>query len=275
MIYLSKTNQNAIDFVANFLDNNWLEQNDGTCKYQNIGYSEIKNPVADFRAFFVDDQDNKCCYCCRDIVNDNRTELEHIIPRTKSEFLDFNPYYGLSNILQANVIPQNIFETTLIQLAKPPFPHHIAYQNIVASCNGRTFESSDNFTCCNRERKDDFVPPFNLMVDSIKYLQDGTIVYQPDTTKREYFDILNLNKEVLTSIRRLWFLFSKSQLSLTEVLQNNTDDNIIKEKIIRFAISNSLTAVDDLKLVETFSNTSLWNTFKDYSYFFDYYRSLN
>lgn len=270
MIYVNKTNQVAIDFVTRFIDDNWLEQNDGTFKYQNIGYAQVKNPVTIFRGFFVTEQNNKCCYCCRDIANDNTTELEHIIPRTKSEFADFQPYYAESNILYVNVVPQNTFEITRTPLGKPPFPHHIAYHNIVASCNGRTFESSENFTCCNRERKDDFVPPFNLVQNSIEYLPDGTIVYINDLANRIYFEILNLNKDILVNIRRLWFLFAQSQLTLDEILDDFADSIIVK--IVRFAIGNSSTPVDDFKLVETFSNQNIWNTFKEYSYFFEYYK---
>lgn len=272
MIYLQKTNQSAIDFVTQFIDNNWLEQNDGSYKYQNISYANIKNPVTIFRGFFVDEQSNKCCYCCREIANNSSTELEHIIPRAKSEIMNFLPYYELSNILQNNVVPQNTFESTIIQLNKPPFPHHIAYHNIVASCNGRTFESSNDFTCCNRKRKNDFVPPLNLMPDSIEYLPDGTIIYTREPQNRQYFEILNLSKDILKNIRRLWYLFSQSELTISQVLDDHFTTSI-NEKITRFAIAYSPTILEDNKLKGTFSNQSIWNIFKDYSFFFDYYKN--
>lgn len=273
MIYLDKTNHEAIDFVTTFIDANWLEQNDGTYKYQNIGYSQIKNPVIKFREFFINEQNNKCCYCCRNIVNDNSTELEHIIPRTKSMLVDFTPYYQHSNILNQNVVPQIVFESSTNELNKPPFPHHIAYHNIVASCNGRIFESSEDFTCCNRERGDEFVPPFNLMQNSIEYLPDGTIVYILDLQNRNYFEILNLNKDILINIRRLWYLFSLSDLTLSYILDGST--NTLDEKINIYAIANSQTIVEDFKLLETFSNPKIWEIFKEYSYFFDYYRNYS
>ncbi|KFE98996.1 hypothetical protein [Chryseobacterium luteum] len=272
MIYIDKTNQEAIDFVTTFIDFNWLEQNDKTYKYQNIGYPQIKNPVKRFRAFFVDEQNNKCCYCCRDIVNDNSTELEHIIPKTKSILIDFEPYYQHSNVLRQNVVPQSIFELSISKLNKPPFPHHIAYHNIVASCNGKTFESSEDFTCCNRERGDEFVPPFNLMQDAIEYLPDGTIVYMRELQNRTYFEILNLSKEILINIRRLWYLFSISQLTLEQILDEKSIITL-EEKINVHAIAHSPTLIEDFKLLETFSNPNIWNIFKEYSYFFDYYRN--
>ncbi len=270
MIVLEKINAAAINFVSDFINDNWLEQEDYIWKYQNIGYSQVKNPANVFRGFFVDDQNAKCCYCCRNIFNNTTTELEHIIPSAKSELADFKPYYDLSVILRENVIPQSVFENSDTEILSPPFPHHIAYQNIVASCNGRTFESSENFTCCNRERKDDFVPPFNVMPESIEYLLDGTIVYLNDLENREYFSILNLDKEILNKIRRLWFLFSKSELTLENVLD---DTILLKEKLVNYAIANSVTVAEDIKLLETFSNINLWDTFKEYSFFFEYYKS--
>jgi len=271
MIYLKKDNQEAIKFVTDFIYANWLEQNDGSYKYQNIGYPDIKNPIEKYKGFFINDQEDKCCYCCKDIINDRTTELEHIIPRTKSHIEDFQPYFVLSYILKNNVVPQNIFEEASTILSQPPFPHHIAYQNIVASCNGRIFETTERFTCCNRERKDDFIPPFNLMPDAIQYLPDGTIVYMKDILNRNYFETLSLDKDILTNIRRLWYLFAQSELTIDQILDEQYTASIT-EKIVRFAIANSSTAAEDTKLVETFSNQSIWNIFKDYSYFFNYYK---
>lgn len=273
MIYLSKTNQEAINFVADFLNNGFSEEEG---KYIGIGYEQIKKPVETFRGFFVSEQNKKCCYCCKTIENSHKTELEHIIPRSKNTTHEFQPYYNLSSILKTNVVPQNNFETSSIKISLPPYPHHVAYHNIVASCNGRIFESSskDNFTCCNRERKDVFVPPFNLMADSIEYLQDGTIVYKKDPTYRDYFEILNLNKTLLNQIRRLWFLFSKSILNLDDIL-NDQYTETITEKIVAFAIVNSNSLIADSKLTDTFSTSDTWKVFKQYNFFFDYYKTVN
>lgn len=273
MLYVSKTNQDAIDFVSNFLIGGY---NGAESKYIGIGYEQIKNPVNTFRGFFVSEQNEKCCYCCRSIENSRKTELEHIIPRSKNTIEEFQPYYDLSKILQDNVVPQSKFETSNIRLELPPYPHHLAYHNIVASCDGRILESSvkDNFTCCNRNRKNEFVPPFNLMESSIEYFPDGTIVYKNDPSRRDYFEILNLDKALLNQIRRLWFLFSKSTLNLADIL-NDKYTETITEKIVAFAISNSISPIDDNNLTTTFSITDTWNVFLQYYFFFDYYRNNN
>ncbi len=272
MIYLNKNNKAAQNYVTEFINKNWLAQNDGTSRYQNISYADIKNPVKLFRGFFVDEQNSKCCYCCKDIVNDNTTELEHLIPQAKSNIIEFQPYYEHSYLLQQNVVPQSVFTAATTQQDLPPFPHHIAYHNIVASCNGRTFKSSEelNFTCCNRERGDEFLPPFNLMQDSVGYIEDGTIVFFYDLENRGYFRTLNLDKDILKNIRRLWYLFSKSELTLQEILNSEMG---LEAKITIHAIGNSNTLLDDVKLLETFSNEDLWDIFCKYSYFLDYYRT--
>lgn len=280
MIYVSKTNQKAIDFVSNFLNCGFNEEEN---RYIGIGYAQIRNQVNIFRGFFVAEQQGKCCYCCRTIDNSSRTELEHIIPQSKNTIDEFQRYYDLSNILRDNVVPQSIFESATTQLATPPFPHHIAYHNIVASCDGRNFASSvsGSFTCCNRKRGNDFIPPFNLMENSIEYLPDGTIVYKNAPENRDYFEILNLDKALLNQIRRLWFLFSKSSLHLDDILNDNfanviTEEIVsITEKIVAHAIANSDFPMEDSNLTATFSTSDTWNVFKQYYYFFDYYREKN
>lgn len=275
MIYIPKTNKDAIEFVSDFIKNNWLEQIDNSYRYQNIGFSDIKNPAEIFRGFFVSEQNNKCCYCCKEIENNNLTELEHIIPRAKTSIAEFQPYYELSDILRKHVIPQNEFVMAAEKRNVPPFPHHIAYHNIVASCNGKSFDSSanDSFTCCNRQRRDEFIPPFNLMEDSICYLKDGSIVYLREPANRTFFGILNLDKTLLNQIRRLWYLFSLSSLSVDEILDVDVNSTkSLTEKIVTYAIANSNSLSYDNKLTETFSIINVWNIFKEFNYFLDYYR---
>ena len=270
MIYVSKINQEAIDFCVEFLNLGFNEEEN---RYIGISYEQIRNPVNVFRGFFVSEQNEKCCYCCRTIDNSNKTELEHIIPQSKNTIDEFELYYNLSNILRDNVVPQNNFESAIERLVTPPFPHHIAYHNIVASCDGKSFQYSNqsSFTCCNRQRGNDFIPPFNLIENSIEYFPDGTIVYTKDPTNREFLEVLNLEKPFLNQVRRLWFLFSESHLNLDDIL-NDEYTNSIEEKIVRFAIANSKSPADDSNLTDTFSNIGIWSVFKQFNYFFDYYK---
>ncbi|WP_175635064.1 HNH endonuclease [Pedobacter ghigonis] len=271
MIFLEKNNQAAIDHISQFLKANWLVSASGAYKYINIGYRDIKR--GGFRSYFVLEQNYICCYCSRKIVDDHTCELEHVIPRSVTQIVDLSKYYDLSDTLKNNVVLQSDFENAIIEKDSPPFPHHIAYHNIVASCNGRTFETSASFTCCNRERADDFVPPFNLIKDVIAYLPDGTIVYGTNPQERSYFEILNLNKKILIDIRRLWYLFSLSNLSQEKITSEEITN--LKEHIVENAISHSTTTIEDIKvLLPQFINPELWKLFKEYSYFLSYYRTL-
>ncbi len=273
MIYVRKTNQDAIQFVTDFIRHNWLEQDEhGSYRYQNISFDAIKSPARRFKAFFLDEQEQRCCYCCRKIGNSS-TELEHIIPRALNTETQFEPYYNHSNILRDNVVSQSSFSSAIAERNLPPFPHHIAYHNIVASCDGKTFMANDssNFTC-NRERKEKFIPPFNLMNDCVSYLSDGTACYNPDLPNQTYFNVLNLNKDILKQIRRLWYLFATSTLTLDNILEDR--DLSIKEKIV-LAVGNSTNTKDVSTLIGTFSNDRVWSIFKEYDFFYTYYQTLS
>jgi len=264
MIYLNKDNQDAINYVSGFLSGQWLEDNNGGYCYQNIEYNDINR--GHFKDFFVNEQDSKCCYCCREIAIDRHTELEHIVPRAVNNQVDLLPYHGLSKVLKDNVMLHQEFKASQVQLASPPFPHHTAYHNIVASCNGRTFETTTDFTCCNRKRGDDFLPPFNLMQGCINYLPDGTLVYDPPQGQT-YVDILNLNKTILKDIRKLWKLFYSNQTPLQQI-NMPFDEKQVKVMISLAVLLQTGKTHEDLKLIDNFKIQSMWDVFLKYSFFY-------
>lgn len=265
MIYLNKENQAAIDYVSSYLTGQWLEDNNGGHRYQNIEYKDINR--GQFKDFFVNEQEFKCCYCCREIAIDRHTELEHIVPRAVDTQADLLQYQQLSTILAGNVMLQEEFRTSEVELATPPFPHHTAYHNIVASCNGRTFETTTDFTCCNRKRGDDFLPPFNLMRNCINYLPDGTLVYDPPKGQ-SYVDILNLNKTVLKDIRKLWKLFSSNKTPLQQI-NMPFDENNVKNMISLAVLLQTNQTPEDLKLIDNFKIQGMWDVFLKYSFFYN------
>ncbi len=272
MISLNKSNQQAIDYVSNFISGQWLENNDGSYEYRNIGYDNINKTI--YRAFCLAEQKNVCCYCNREIDNSPQTELEHIIPRSVETEEELQLYFMYSNILSENVTLQDDFRRLALKATPPPFPHHIAYQNIVASCNGKTYDTSEEYTCCNRNRGNDFVPPINLMNNCIAYENDGTIVYLPEIQNRIYLNTLNLNKQKLKDIRRLWFLFSKSNVSIQELINANNEDDY-SELITLYIIANPLKSISDNRIADTFQTDFEWSVFIKYSYFLNYFRLNN
>lgn len=268
MLTLNKDNQAAIEYVSNFINGQWQDN-----KYVNIGYNSIDTTA--YRKFCLEEQGNVCCYCGRKIDNSKSTELEHIIPRakeTKQSTLD--KYFAYAQILADNVVLQSVFTDATERRAPPPFPHHIAYHNIVASCDGKIKSTSEDFTCCNRKREDKFVPPFNLMPNSIAYLNDGTVYYVNDELDNRFINPLNLNKDLLKKIRRVWYLFSKSDATENEII-SVTNETEIKEIIALHLDVNPLKSVVDGKIIDSFKILTNWNTLLKYKYFLTYFRKNN
>jgi 5-methylcytosine-specific restriction endonuclease McrA len=268
MVTLKKDNQEAIDFVSCFIEKQWQET-----KYVNIEYDCIDKKA--YRKFCLKEQGNVCCYCSRVIDNSNNTQLEHIIPRDRNLNQDtISRYFSFSKVLEDNVVLQSVFTNSREKLRTPPFPHHIAYQNIVASCNGKTTTSSEDFTCCNRNRGNRFIPPFNLMPNSIVYLNDGSLYYIEDELGDIFINQLNLNKDLLRKIRRIWFLFAKSDVKEDELVNATNEDRIIE--VITFYLEiNRFKSPSDRNVIDSFKTVDNWSTLMKYRYFLNYFRNNN
>uniref|UniRef100_UPI00404B6DE8 HNH endonuclease n=1 Tax=Flavobacterium sp. TaxID=239 RepID=UPI00404B6DE8 len=271
MVSLNKDNQNAIDYVTNFIKGQWFEDSK---KYIGIGFNDGAFNKATLKNYCLEEQQNVCCYCSRKIDNSNNTELEHIIPRSIDTEIGLMPYFDLSHILADNIVLQESFRASTVKQITPPFPHHIAYHNIVASCNGKIKDTSEDLTCCNRNRGNDFVPPFNFMPNSIAYLNDGTIYYVNDEIDNRYINPLNLNKALLKNIRRIWLLFANSDLTLDELLQASTINQIKEIFTLHIDVSPNKTIADST-IIDSFKNEAQWKTLMNYKYFLDYFRINN
>jgi hypothetical protein len=265
MVSINKDNQQAITNVSNFISMQWQEESN---RYINIDYDSINK--TEYKINCLSEQQYVCCYCSREIENTPQTELEHIIPRSIHTPDSLQRYLDFSPILLNNIILQEDFRKSTEEQNTPPFPHHIAYQNIVASCNGKIKDTSENITCCNRKREDTFIPPFNLMPKSIKYLKDGSIYYENDEIDNRFINSLNLNKVLLKKIRRIWFLFTASGVTLDDLLKINTLEQI-KEIITLHIDINPLKTVADSTSIHSFKNEANWKMLMNYKYFFNYF----
>lgn len=272
MVQITKNNQEAIDCLSSFINGQWLENNNGGFEYRNIGYDHINK--ATYRNFCLEEQNNVCCYCSKEIDNSPTTELEHIIPKAVIDNPALQRYFEYSSILAQNIVLQNNFTAASSLQVMPPFPHHIAYHNIVASCNGRIIDTSEDFTCCNRNRSNDFIPPFNLMPKSIDYMNDGTVYYVNDEIDNRHIKPLNLNKDLLKSIRRIWLLFAKSDVTEAELV-DVANEAKIKEIIALHLDANPLKSSTDGKIIDSFKTLQLWETLMKYKYFLHYFRTNN
>lgn len=274
MVTITKDNQDAISYVSDFIDGQWQEDSN---RYIGIGYDDGAFRKATIRGYCLAEQGNVCCYCSKEIDNSSNTQLEHIIPRAKETL---ESYFVYSPILSQNIVLQSFFAKSTERKTTPPFPHHIAYQNIVASCNGITFNSSEDFTCCNRNREDYFIPPYNLVPNNIVYLNDGTIYSTIDTTYEEkgiQYDCitrLNLNKQTLKNIRRMWFLFANSDVTENELINANNENRIL-EVITLHIEASPFKLPSDRNVIDSFKTLYTWDILLKYRYFLNYFRTNN
>lgn len=270
MVTLEKNDQNAITFVSKFIENQWQDDSN---RYIGIGFDDGAFDKSTLKRYCLEEQRYVCCYCSRELDNSRDTQLEHIIPRARNvDNEELQRYFRYSVILSQNIILQDEFCDFNSKKNTPPFPHHIAYQNIVASCNGKTINSSEDPTCCNRNRSNDFVPPFNLMVKSISYLNDGTVYYVDDEMDNRYINSLNLNKDLLRSIRRIWFLFASSDVTEDELIHTDSEEKIV-EVITLYLEANSFKLLTDRRIIDSFKILSNWGTLMKYRYFLNYFRT--
>ena len=116
-----------------------------------------------------------CCYCMRRI-NDEEVTLEHIIQHSLDSN-DRNQYqryidYRLPFLTDKNVILACDYRAKFNAAGQyvPPYPHVMAYHNLVASCYGY-FPKKENreqqlIVCCNNKRSDEHIYP--LFYDKLR-----------------------------------------------------------------------------------------------------------
>jgi hypothetical protein len=137
MKFIDKTlNQiNGNNLLNVFLTSRW---NNITNRYISIGYSNQEfrqNLRPNLKQLLLNEQSNLCCYCMRQINNDDTTTLEHIVPQSTSTIAELNQYTHFA-IINDNVCLQSVFDNATTQQNTPPFPLEIAYENLTASCKG-------------------------------------------------------------------------------------------------------------------------------------------
>jgi hypothetical protein len=268
MQFISKTNPEGIRIVSEFLDNQWQ---DDASKYINIDYKKSAFPKSDLRLIIMAEQENLCCYCLK-YMEDKDVTLEHIIPYSTNTQTQLESYF-LVDVLKNNVVLQTDFTSSSIKLSTPPFPHRIAYQNLVASCNGNLVGSDDS-KFCNGYRGDKFIHPFFYLDDinqRVKYNKLGQVYYTEDDDKNTYINSLNLNAKTLKNIRRTWYFLANSEFTLSEIEIAYSEQKRKDILFIAIGASSEKTRLDD-SLVGTFLTDTFWNVLLQYKWFFNHYK---
>lgn len=234
----------ANKIIDTFIDNGW---EDSLNRYINITFNDIKPLI---KKFLLKAHSNRCAYCMKHIEEGDMT-IEHIIPESFKAInqSDFNKYLELDSCLINNVTLKDIFATTKRKKLTPPYPHDIAWYNLIPSCNSNQ--------CCNLYRSKKFVKPFLLNrneVQKIKYSLQGrcySLEYIDDIEK------LNINNLELVLIRSIWFY-----------LRNKvTKDQLAQSELILSYIT--LYDEENKGLSGTFADQKRYKLLMDYVYFYD------
>lgn len=236
----------------------------------------------------LDNQHNLCCYCLRKLKTAQREEdsdevvtLEHIIPRGFTSGNLMLPYYQSAPELSSEeVVLTDEYESSAYDQAKPGLPHKVAYNNLVASCNGtfpyvRNLNDGKSKICCNEYRKEkDAYPVYYIknILDYIDYTPDGDIYGQckadPDIQNKieDVIKNTNLYCDSLKQIRRLWYILShvpKQDIYNCHTVSQR--DDLFARELYKSEFFDSNTS----DLHDKFKLDDYWNTFMLYDIFYD------
>lgn len=264
---LNKTTGNQL--VNAFITSRW---NSLTNRYIQINYlgqafkQSLRTPL---KALLLNEQNHLCCYCMRQLMNDDTTTLEHIVPKSTNTVVALNRYSHIPIILN-NVCLQAVFDNTNVQLNTPPFPLEIAYENLTASCKGN-FPGGATYHICNHKRGNNFIEPLfytSSIETDIVYRKAG-LMDSSNNSHNSSIITLNLNYDSLEKIRQVWYHISVENLADIESADTELKRNII--------LTLNLVSVSDARrranLIADFKTQTFWNILLQYKWFYNYYQT--
>lgn len=234
--------------------------------------SKTKKKLADI---ILAEQEGRCCYCMRNIaeLDSQERNLEHAIVNHPVNLDEYNLYLDKGSSLDsAPIEPSSTF--LIKQAPPPPYPHSIAYENLLVLCAGHLHVASATPLSCNCKRVHHYVAPLQLMKDieqEIIYLHNGLMVWINETnTNTPSIEVLGLNNQVLKIIRRLWYNLSRDHLNP----QNCNKDEVIYNVLSEMLDDNeSDSAIQTLFLFQT--NSWYWDLLRQFDYFNDVNRFVS
>ena len=189
--------------------------------YYYLGADRVPGQVKTKKALgniLLEEQKGRCCYCMKRIagLKPEQMSIEHVIVNHPNDANDYNQYLGRNSQLDnAEIIRTDEFIER--QVPPPPYPHSVAYENMLMSCDGKCHVGLNTPFSCNNKRIHDFVVPLPLMPNinaEIKYKKDGFVYWTKETnTEKPSVEVLGLNNGVLKLIRRIWFKLAINGMS--------------------------------------------------------------
>lgn len=258
--------------VKSFIRGQWDYDNK---RYINLKYNELKREKR-FKYLLLKEQQGFCCYCMRKIPLKDVT-LEHVMPHhitnNKSQKDEIRYYSKFGRLKRKYVYYCPDANIPLSpQLCTPPFPHCIAYENLVASCNGKVFEGGEKYLlhkskCCNNFRGNDKIIPLFFMpavAEIIYYEIDGTLTYIEKY--HPTISSLNLMHPTLIFIRKVWAKIVINNISLSLVNKALTDNEARTD------------IIDDIDIDKSERNTLkadvYWKLLIEFYWFYGYFQRV-
>lgn len=217
-----------------------------------------------------------CCYCMRTInASDSHSTLEHVIPNKIKSLAEYRTYFSVASRLESDEHVM-VYRDVFLNRHKgtcPPFPHNVAYENLVASCDGlfpNVDEVGGQHICCNNYRGDRAIPPFlfmeNIHREFIYKSQSGNVIWKgnPNISSREekriVDEVLNLNCDHLRMVRMIWSFLAENRMDchLTAGERRWVIDSLLQRCHEK-----------DKELINNFRSENYWALLDEYRYFND------
>lgn len=291
----SHNRKDGLQNTQDFLDSYCLEPNG---RHQGIRYND-KDPggkqifcMADngkyrkkLTQLLLDEQKNLCCYCLRRLKtnqneewSDQKITLEHIIPRSYTSGSNASYYQSAQGLSSQDVELTDIYESPGYTQQTNIHPHKVAYNNLVASCNG-TFPDKLNRSdgkqklCCNLYRKE--LPAYPIyfhpdVSDFVDYLSDGdvqAVIGSPfESEIATLITNTNLQFISLKEIRYLWYLLRHTdEAAIYACNASKTDRDFLLGKILYGCEATDINRSVDIH--QKYVKQSYWDTLILYNEF--------
>lgn len=241
----------------------------------------------------LENQHNLCCYCLRKLKTNQREEdsdkvvtLEHIIPRsyTRANNQELSYYQNVPELSLTEVVVTEEYESLNYDQEGTAQPHKVAYNNLVASCNGtfpyvRNENEGKSKLCCNEFRKNEKAYPIYFIENIhqyIDYQSDGNvygICNSNDDLTNKIEDVIkntNLCCDSLKQIRRLWFILS--HIPKEEIYCCHTEsqrDDLFSRELYK---TEYFDMESTSELHNKFLKDDYWNTFMLYDVFYEIFK---
>lgn len=210
------------------------------------------------------EQNEYCCYCMRRLLLEDNVTLEHLILNVLKDNAEFKSYLKRKTVLNDKVCIASDFISNE-ETQTPPYPHTVAYQNLIASCNGEIIPGSKTVYCCNLKRKSEFIEPIVLyesIKDEIVYHSNGRATWRNESADIPTLNKLGLNDSILRMIRRIWATIKRKKIEFNHIKRAH----FLYEVLTEFS-DKEFKDSDDFDMLFNFQKDIYWNLLDRYRYF--------